>query len=315
MKILANDGIDSFGKKILEDAGFEVITTKIAQDELASRIADYDILIVRSATKVTGAVIRASNLSLIARAGVGLDNIDMDAAAQKNISVVNTPNSSTRSVAELVFAHLFSLARFLHKSNRKMPKNGIDGFKEMKKEFSDGFELKGKKMGIIGCGRIGNEVAKMAIGLGMEVLPYDLIQQEFSICISFSNQYKAHDFTIKLQGIPLQTVLKESDFVSIHTPGSEEVIGAKELALMKKGAVLINCARGGVVNEKALVLAIQSGDIAAAGIDVFENEPPQNDCLLIQDNISMSPHIGASTKEAQERVGIELADKILSFFK
>ncbi|MSP57230.1 MAG: 3-phosphoglycerate dehydrogenase [Flavobacteriaceae bacterium] len=315
MKILANDGIDSFGKKILEDAGFEVITTKIAQDELASRIADYDILIVRSATKVTGAVIRASNLSLIARAGVGLDNIDMDAAAQKNISVVNTPNSSTRSVAELVFAHLFSLARFLHKSNRQMPKNGIDGFKEMKKEFSDGFELKGKKMGIIGCGRIGNEVAKMAIGLGMEVLPYDLIQQEFSICVSLANQYKAHDFNIKLQGIPLQTVLKESDFVSIHTPGSEEVIGAKELALMKKGAVLINCARGGVVNEKALVLAIQSGDIAAAGIDVFENEPPQNDSLLIQDNISMSPHIGASTKEAQERVGIELADKILSFFK
>ncbi|PHX91778.1 MAG: 3-phosphoglycerate dehydrogenase [Flavobacteriales bacterium] len=315
MKILANDGIDSFGKKILEDAGFEVITTKIAQDELASRIADYDILIVRSATKVTGAVIRASNLSLIARAGVGLDNIDMDAAAQKNISVVNTPNSSTRSVAELVFAHLFSLARFLHKSNRQMPKNGIDGFKEMKKEFSDGFELKGKKMGIIGCGRIGNEVAKMAIGLGMEVLPYDLIQQEFSICVSLANQYKAHDFNIKLQGIPLQTVLKESDFVSIHTPGSEEVIGAKELSLMKKGAVLINCARGGVVNEKALVLAIQSGDIAAAGIDVFENEPPQNDSLLIQDNISMSPHIGASTKEAQERVGIELADKILSFFK
>lgn len=315
MKILANDGIDSFGKKILEDAGFEVITTKIAQDELASRIADYDILIVRSATKVTGAVIQASNLSLIARAGVGLDNVDMAAAAQKNITVVNTPNSSTRSVAELVFAHLFSLARFLHKSNRQMPKNGIDGFKEMKKEFSDGFELKGKKMGIIGCGRIGNEVAKMAIGLGMEVLPYDLIQQEFSICISLADRYKSHDFTIELQGIPLQTVLTESDFVSIHTPGSEEVIGAKELALMKKGAVLINCARGGVVNEKAMVLAIQSGDIAAAGIDVFENEPPQNDSLLIQDNISMSPHIGASTKEAQERVGIELADKILSFFK
>ncbi len=315
MKILANDGIDSFGKRILEDAGFEVITAKIAQDELASRIVDYDILIVRSATKVTKAIIQASNLSLIARAGVGLDNIDMEAAAQKNISVVNTPNSSTRSVAELVFAHLFSLARFLHKSNRQMPQNGIDGFKEMKKEFSDGFELKGKKMGIIGCGRIGNEVAKMAIGLGMEVLPYDLIQQEFSICVSLANQYKAHDFNIKLQGFPLQTVLKESDFVSIHTPGSEEVLGMPELALMKKGAVLINCARGGVVNEKALVLAIQSGDIAAAGIDVFENEPPQNDNLLIQDNISMSPHIGASTKEAQERVGIELADKILSYFK
>ena len=222
MKILANDGIDSFGKRILEDAGFEVITAKIAQDELASRIVDYDILIVRSATKVTKAIIQASNLSLIARAGVGLDNIDMEAAAQKNISVVNTPNSSTRSVAELVFAHLFSLARFLHKSNRQMPQNGIDGFKEMKKEFSDGFELKGKKMGIIGCGRIGNEVAKMAIGLGMEVLPYDLIQQEFSICVSLANQYKAHDFNIKLQGFPLQTVLKESDFVSIHTPGSEE---------------------------------------------------------------------------------------------
>ncbi len=315
MRVLANDGIDAAGKQILEAAGFEVITNKVTQEELPNVIGEYDVLIVRSATKVNASVINASSLKLIARAGVGLDNIDMKAAGEKNIPVVNTPNASSRSVAELVFAHLFSLSRFLHKANRQMPTNGIAGFKDMKKVYSDGFELMGKKLGIIGFGRIGQEVAKMAIGLGMEVLVYDYKQREFDVVVQMANAYQSHNFKVTLKGQSLDTVLSQSDCLSIHTPGSAEVIGTAEIAQMKAGSVLINCARGGVVNEVALAEALQSGQISCAGVDVFENEPPTNDLMISQDNCSLSPHIGASTKEAQERVGIELAEKITGFFK
>ena len=315
MRVLANDGIDAAGKQILEAAGFEVITNKVTQEELPNVIGEYDVLIVRSATKVNASVINASSLKLIARAGVGLDNIDMKAAGEKNIPVVNTPNASSRSVAELVFAHLFSLSRFLHKANRQMPTNGIAGFKDMKKVYSDGFELMGKKLGIIGFGRIGQEVAKMAIGLGMEVLVYDYKQREFDVVVQMAKAYQSHNFKVTLKGQSLETVLSQSDCLTIHTPGSAEVIGAAEIAQMKAGSVLINCARGGVVNEVALAEALQSGQISCAGVDVFENEPPTNDLMISQDNCSLSPHIGASTKEAQERVGIELAEKITGFFK
>ena len=315
MRVLANDGIDAAGKQILEAAGFEVITDKVTQEELPNVIGEYDVLIVRSATKVNASVINASSLKLIARAGVGLDNIDMKAAGEKNIPVVNTPNASSRSVAELVFAHLFSLSRFLHKANRQMPTNGIAGFKDMKKVYSDGFELMGKKLGIIGFGRIGQEVAKMAIGLGMEVLVYDYKQREFDVVVQMAKAYQSHNFKVTLKGQSLDTVLSQSDCLTIHTPGSAEVIGAAEIAQMKAGSVLINCARGGVVNEVALAEALQSGQISCAGVDVFENETPSNDLMISQDNCSLSPHIGASTKEAQERVGIELAEKITGFFK
>jgi D-3-phosphoglycerate dehydrogenase len=315
MRVLANDGIDAAGKQILEAAGFEVITNKVTQEELPNVIGEYDVLIVRSATKVNASVINASSLKLIARAGVGLDNIDMKAAGEKNIPVVNTPNASSRSVAELVFAHLFSLSRFLHKANRQMPTNGIAGFKDMKKVYSDGFELMGKKLGIIGFGRIGQEVAKMAIGLGMEVLVYDYKQREFDVVVQMAKAYQSHNFKVTLKGQSLETVLSQSDCLTIHTPGSAEVIGTAEIAQMKAGSVLINCARGGVVNEVALAEALQSGQISCAGVDVFENEPPTNDLMISQDNCSLSPHIGASTKEAQERVGIELAEKITGFFK
>lgn len=315
MRVLANDGIDAAGKLILESAGFTVITDKIAQADLSSQIGGFDVLIVRSATKVNAEVINASNLKLIARAGVGLDNIDMKAAGEKNIPVVNTPNASSRSVAELVFAHLFSLSRFLHKANREMPQNGIDGFKEMKKIYSEGFELMGKKIGIIGFGRIGQEVAKMAIGLGMEVLVYDYKQREFDLIIALNKAYQSNNFQVTIKGQTLETVLSQSDCITVHTPGSAEVIGAAEISQMKQGSVLINCARGGVVNEQALAAALQSGQISCAGVDVFENEPPTNDLMLSQSNCSLSPHIGASTKEAQERVGIELAEKISGFFK
>lgn len=315
MRILANDGIDAIGKQILEAAGFTVDTSTIAKDELPNKIGDYDVIIVRSATKVNAEVINASNLKLIARAGVGLDNIDIKSAAEKNIAVVNTPNSSSRSVAELVFAHLFALSRFIHQSNREMPKNGIDGFKDLKKIYSGGFELMNKKIGIIGFGRIGQEVAKIAIGLGMEVLIYDFIKPEFDLELPFNRAYQLNNFKITLKVMSINELLSESDCITLHTSGSAEVIGAEQLSMMKKGAVLINCARGGVVNEVALASALESGHLSAAGVDVFENEPPTNDLMLRQYSASLTPHIGASTKEAQERVGIELAERIINFFK
>jgi len=315
MRVLANDGIDAAGKVILEAAGFEVITEKIPQNELASKIAEFDVIIVRSATKVTAEIIDAGNLKLIARAGVGLDNIDMKHAGLKNIPVVNTPNASSRSVAELVFAHLFSVSRFLHLSNREMPQNGIEQFNALKKVGSSGFEVKNKKLGIIGFGRIGQEVAKMAIGLGMEVLVYDYKQREFDLTVSFNTKYQVNNFKVTLNGMTLNEILKNSDIITLHTPGSAEVISENEIAQMKKGAVLINCARGGVVNEIALKNALESGHLSFAGVDVFENEPPTNTNMISLKNASLSPHIGASTAEAQERVGIELAERICQFFK
>jgi len=315
MRILANDGIDAAGKVILEAAGFEVITDKIPQNELASKISEYDVIIVRSATKVTSEIIDAGKLKLIARAGVGLDNIDMKHAGLNNIPVVNTPNASSRSVAELVFAHLFSVSRFLHLSNSEMPQNGIEQFNALKKIGSSGFELLNKKLGIIGFGRIGQEVAKMAIGLGMEVLVYDYKQREFDLTVSFNTKYQVNNFKVTLKGITLDEILQNSDIITLHTPGSTEVISENEIAQMKKGSVLINCARGGVVNEIALKNALESGHLSFAGVDVFENEPPTNTNMLSLKNASLSPHIGASTAEAQERVGIELAERICQFFK
>lgn len=312
MRILANDGIDAAGKTLLENAGFEVVTTKIEQNDLASSITEYDVLIVRSATKVNAEIINGSQLKLIARAGVGLDNIDLKAAGEKGITVVNTPNASSRSVAELVFAHAFSVARMLHHTNREMPLNGQSDFKNLKNLASEGFELKGKTIGIIGFGRIGQEVAKIAVGLGMQVLVYDYKSRVFDITIDLHLAYKQHNFQVQLTGQPMDVVLSQSDFISIHTPGSNEVIGHAELAQMKKTAVVINCARGGVVNEIALNEALKTGRIAFTGVDVFQNEPPINDLMLSLSNASLSPHIGASTAEAQMRVGIELAERIIN---
>lgn len=314
MKILANDGIDSAGRKILEEAGYTVFTDKIPQAELASRISEYDILIVRSATKVTAEIMDAGQLKLIARAGVGLDNIDIRHAGLKHIPVVNTPNASSRSVAELVFAHIFSCYRYLFLTNREMPSNGMSAFNDLKKVSSKGLEVQDKKLGIIGFGRIGQEVAKMGIGLGMEILANDYKQRDVELTVSFARKYGNKNFNLTLPGMSIEDVLKQSDIVTLHTPGSAEVIGEKEIAMMKPGAVLINCARGGVVNEKALAAALKSGHLSFAGIDVFENEPPVDDELLSLPNVSLSPHIGASTAEAQERVGIELAQRITSFF-
>jgi D-3-phosphoglycerate dehydrogenase len=314
MRILANDGIDAAGKSLLVKAGFIIDTQKIPQADLAANIMNYDILIVRSATKVTADIMNAGNLKLIARAGVGLDNIDIKHAGIKNIPVVNTPNASSRSVAELVFAHIFSCYRYLYHTNREMPTNGKKDFNDLKKLAGKGFEVQDKKIGIIGFGRIGQEVARMAVGLGMEVLASDYKKREIELTLSFHRKYAFNNFKITIPGMSMEDVLKNSDIITVHTPGSEEVIGAKELSLMKDGAVLINCARGGVVNETELKNAVQSGKIAFAGVDVFEQEPPVNDDMLHMANTSLSPHIGASTAEAQERVGIELAERIIQFF-
>lgn len=314
MKVLANDGIDAAGKEILEKAGFTVVTDKIAQADLPARIAEYDVIIVRSATKVTAEVMDASNLKLIARAGVGLDNIDLKHAGIKNIPVVNTPNASSRSVAELVFAHMFSVCRMLHYTNREMPVKGASDFNNLKKVASAGTELANKRIGIIGFGRIGQEVARMAIGLGMEVLIYDYKQRDYELTITFNKHYQYNNFKVNLTVQPLDVLLSVCDYITVHIPGSEEFIGAEQIAQMKKGAVLINCARGGVVNEPALVAALKSGHLSFAGVDVFESEPPVYTEILELPNVSLSPHIGASTAEAQERVGIELAQRITSFF-
>lgn len=315
MRILANDGIDAAGKKLLESVGFTISTEKIAQSDLPSKIADYDIIIVRSATKVTAEVMDAGNLKLIARAGVGLDNIDLKHAGIRNIPVVNTPNASSRSVAELVFAHVFNLLRYVQISNRVMPTEGDTRFNELKKLASAGFEVAGKKLGIIGFGRIGQEVARMAVGLGMEVLIYDYKQRDFDLTITFHRNYQIENFSLKLTGVAMGELLKNCDIVTIHTPGNTEVITEAEIEQMKEGAILINCARGGVVNEKAMTAALQSGKLFAAGVDVFEQEPPVYKEFLNFNNVSLSPHIGASTAEAQERVGVELAERILAFFK
>jgi len=316
MRVLANDGIDAIGKSMLEEAGFTVDTEKIEQSDLCDKIGDYQVIIVRSATKVTAEVLDAGkNLKVVARAGVGLDNVDLKHAGLLNIPVVNTPNASSRSVAELVYSHILSLVRSIHITNRVMPSEGDSRFKELKKMASKGTEVAGKTIGILGFGRIGQEVARIAIGLGMRVLVYDYKERSFDLILTLHADYAKNNFKMTLQGKKLETVLAESDFISLHTPGSVEVIGQKELELMKEGSILINCARGGVVNEEALLAALHSNKIRAAGIDVFASEPPVFTDILKPDNVSLSPHIGASTQEAQKRVGIELAERILAVIK
>ena len=313
VKILANDGIHPDGRLLLEEADYLVEEDKIPQEVLAERIADYDVLIVRSATKVTKAVIDgAKNLKIIARGGVGLDNIDLEYAQQKGIQVFNTPMASSRAVAELAIAHLFSLSRMLQRSNRELAAGG--DFKKLKKAYETGFQIKGKTLGIVGFGRIGQEVAKIALGLGMSVRAHDPFVQEAEIGIQL-NDFKEIKFSLNISTESLDKILRESDFISFHIPGSgKAAITADELAKMKNGVFLINTARGGVIDEEALLAALDSGKVAGVGLDVFENEPTPREALLKHPNVSCTPHIGASTVEAQSYIGMELADKILAFF-
>lgn len=313
MRILANDGIDAAGKALLEKSGFSVDTQKIEQSDLLSRIQEYDVIIVRSATRVTREVIEAgSRLKVIGRAGVGTDNIDKVAASEKGIAVVNTPAASSASVAELVFAHLFGMVRSLHDANRKMPEQGMTHFKDLKKAYSAGTELKGKTLGIIGFGRIGQETAKIALGIGMHVMYFDPYLEQVDVSLAFHSATGLPEIQVSLKSNPLSEVLQNADFVSLHVPKTDKpIIGEEQIAEMKAGAGIVNCSRGGVVDEEALIKALKSGKIAFAGLDVFAHEPPLDDTLLKLPNVSLTPHTGASTAEAQERIGIELAEKII----
>lgn len=315
MKILANDGISNSGVKKLEESGFEVITTNVAQEQLENYINENEIsgILVRSATTVRKELIdNTPSLKLIGRGGVGMDNIDVDYARSQGLKVINTPAASSHSVAELVFSHLFSCVRFLHDSNRNMPLEGDNNFKKLKKNYSKGIELKGKTLGIIGFGRIGQETAKIALGIGMDVVYYDKYNESTELELEFTNN-KSLSFTIKTSS--LDEVLMQSDFITLHVPAQKEyVIGKDEFDKMKDGVGIINAARGGVIDETELINYIDKKKVSFAGLDTFENEPTPSVKLLMHPKISLSPHIGAATSEAQDRIGIELADQIINYF-
>lgn len=312
IKILANDGIHPDGRLLLEEANYIVDEDKIPQEQLANKIGDYDVLIVRSATKVTREIIDAgTKLKVIARGGVGMDNIDLEYARSKGIQVYNTPMASSRAVAELAIGHIFALARKIHLSNREM----IGGdFKKLKKNYESGIQLRGKTLGIVGFGRIGQEVAKIGLGVGMKVIAHDPFVTDAMIGIRLE-MFEDISLEVKIRTMEMERVFKESDFITFHLPGgSKPVVGAAELAMMKTGVILINSARGGVIDENLLLEALQSGKVGGAGLDVFENEPTPKEALLKHPNLSSTPHIGASTIEAQSYIGMELADKIIAFF-
>jgi|TARA_B110000238_G_C16142593_1_gene447228 D-3-phosphoglycerate dehydrogenase len=317
IKILANDGISSNGIEKLESNGFIVLTDTVAQLDLVKYINEnkISVLLVRSATKARKDLIDSCpTLKVIGRGGVGMDNIDVEYAKEKGIKIINTPAASSNSVAELVFAHLFGLVRFLHSSNRQMPMEGDTNFKELKKSFSSGKELAGKTLGIIGFGRIGQEVAKKAIGLGMNIIVHDKFIQDADVTLNFFNGDKK---TFNIESQSLEKVLKESDFITVHVPkiDNKAIIGANEIGLMKTGAGIINTSRGGVIDETALMFALDKEKLAYAALDVFENEPNPSMHLLMHNALSLTPHIGAATKEAQQRIGDELAIQIISLLK
>ncbi|WP_424493571.1 D-2-hydroxyacid dehydrogenase [Salinimicrobium sp. GXAS 041] len=316
MKVLVNDPISRSGIEALEKAGFEVTSTKVAQEQLKSYINDNEInvLLVRSATKVRKDIIDGCpSLKLIGRGGVGMDNIDVDYAKSKGIHVINTPAASSSSVAELVFAHLFTGVRSLHDANRNMPLEGDSRFKELKKSYAGGSELKGKTLGIIGFGRIGREVAKIALGIGMKVIASDKEEGETEITLNF---YNDQEIVIPIKTEHVDQILEDSDYITLHVPSQKEpVIGKEEISRMKNGVGIINTSRGGVIDEEALLEALESGKVAFAGLDTFENEPSPSIKILMNSHVSLSPHIGASTAQAQERIGLELADQIKSLLK
>lgn len=315
-KILANDGIDKSGKDLLEKNGFTVITDKVAQNDLISYINanNVEVLLVRSATTVRKDMFDAcAGLKMVGRGGVGMDNIDVDYGRSKGVDVFNTPGASSQSVAELAMAHLFSLARFLNDSNKNMHQNGNTQFEALKKKYSKGFELRGKTLGIIGFGRIGQSLASYALGCGMNVVAADSFIKNATIDMTIGGK----KVSVDIATISQAELLKQADFISIHVPkqaNGSAVLGKTEFAQMKKGVVLLNTARGGVINEDDLLEALTNGTVAAAGLDVFEKEPTPRMDLLQHEKISSTPHIGASTNEAQDRIGIEIAERIMNHY-
>ncbi|OZV68561.1 D-2-hydroxyacid dehydrogenase [Winogradskyella aurantia] len=313
MKVLANDGISQSGISALEAAGHDVITTTVAQEQLQNYINDNDIavLLVRSATKVRKDIIdNCPGLKIIGRGGVGMDNIDVDYARSKGIKVINTPAASSHSVAELVFGHFYGLARFLHNANRDMPLEGDKNFKSLKKAYAKGTELKGKTLGIIGFGRIGQATAKIGIGVGMKVAVYDPFIEKAELQLEF---FDGQSLNFEITTVSKEEVLKHADFLTLHVPAQKDyVIDEKEFNMMKDGVIIANAARGGVINEVALVKALASGKVARAALDVFEKEPQPEVQLLMNPALSLTPHTGAATNEAQDRIGSELAEQIIA---
>lgn len=296
MNVLLNDGLCQNGQKILSDNGIEFDTVHYEPDELLKQIANYDGIIVRSATKVTKEVIDAgTKLKAIGRAGTGIDNIDHVYAKSKGISILNTPGENSASVSELVFAHCFALARFIPEANRTM------ALGEWNKKKFKGFELAGKTIGIVGFGRIGKITAQMALAFGMKVLAYDVVEIKT-------------DLNVKV--VSKEELLKNSDFITIHVPKLDQpFIDVAELKLMKKTAFLVNCSRGGVVDEAALLNALANDEIAGAGLDVWADEPKFNMSLVKHPKVSATPHIGANTYDALDRVGIKIAEKMAAELK
>lgn len=317
MKVLANDGISDAGKIVLKENGIELLDAKVSQEHLLNFINEnqVEVLLVRSATQVRQDIIDGCpGLKIIGRGGVGMDNIDVEYAIEKGLYVINTPNASSRSVAEMVFAHFFSLARFLHESNRLMPLEGDTHFSAMKKSFGNAVELEGKNLGVIGFGGIGKEVIKMGISLGMKVKVLTRKPKTETISLPFFDGKKV-DFEITSTN-DWDQFLDGTEFLSINTPKTEGYILDKtQFEKMKDGIFIVNTARGGVLNEVSLLEFIESGKIAGAALDVFENEPTPELPLLMNPNLSLSPHLGGNTLDAQEKIGIELAEQIIAIKK
>ena len=313
IKILVNDGMHADGKKMMEKAGYQVDTTTIPQAELMEKLPNYDAIIVRSATKVRKDLIDACpNLKVICRGGVGMDNIDVDYARSKGIGVYNTPAASSQAVAELIFGHLFTLSRSLQDANRKMPVTGDTEFNKLKKNYSKGVQLRGKTLGIIGFGRIGQEAARIGLGLGMNIMPADLIIKEATIDLEV---FTGQKLSVTIPVHSFEDVLAKSDYITLHVPSTDKpLIGKAELDKMKDGVFIFNAARGGSIDEDALLEALNSGKVAGAGLDVFVGEPTPRKDLLTHPNISMTPHTGASTVEAQRFIGLELAEQVIAHF-
>ena len=316
MKVLANDGISKSGINQLEKNGFNVITDKVEQSDLVEYINNekIEVILVRSATQVRKDIIdQCSSIKIIGRGGVGMDNIDVEYAKSKGILVINTPAASSQSVAELVMAHLFNISRFVYDSNREMPGNGHENFKVLKKKYAKGLELRGKTLGIIGFGRIGQFTAKYAIGAGMKIIAFDPFIENVNLNIDIADQ----NINLNIKTTSFDELLENSDFISLHVPmptDGKAVLATNEFNKMKNGVRIVNAARGGVINEDDLISAINNEKVAAAALDVFVGEPKPREDLLSNNKISLTPHIGAATNEAQDRIGLELADKIIAFY-
>lgn len=315
MKVLANDGIAPSGEEKLEKNGFTVVTETVEQDKLIDTINNegYEVILVRSATKIRKDIIdNCPSIKMIGRGGVGMDNIDVEYAREKGIHVFNTPAASSLAVAELVMGQLYSISRSLYDSSKEMPVNGNTEFKNLKKKYGKGVELRGKTLGVIGFGRIGHYLTKYALGNGMNVIASDPFVEEVSIDVEVGNQ----TITVPIKMVSKEELLKQVDYISLHVPMPKEgpVIGKAEFEMMKNGVRIVNAARGGVINEDALIEALNSGKVAACALDVFVGEPTPRTDILEHSKIASTPHIGAATVEAQDRIGVELADQIIEFY-